>query len=282
MYIPEVSANGSILNSTYDLPSDRRIITIPESPGRKKTLITPPCKMVYPEYGINLIFDDNAILFSGYPSCDIDSNMINMFVMIVSYKTFLNYMIWSARQIEPDEILEIPNVETVRLTMEKIIEKQRKEDGRIYVWHESEPHEMVIDKKAISEYLEAKNNALFYAMYYYLKGTYTQEYFLVEFYKCLEVIKRELSGEKMMKKKLGIHGFNISDYKKLNRYANDTLNPISIGRHPPDIRATVDHIDTKWLFDDPKGKEVFDLGQKACRTAIEAYKNHLLTEKIKG
>ncbi len=244
MYIPEVSANGSILNSTYDLPSDRRIITIPESPGRKKTLITPPCKMVYPEYGINLIFDDNAILFSGYPSRDIDSNMINMFVMIVSYKTFLNYMIWSARQIEPDEILEIPNVETVRLTMEKIIEKQRKEDGRIYVWHESEPHEMVIDKKAISEYLEAKNNALFYAMYYYLKGTYTQEYFLVEFYKCLEVIKRELSGEKMMKEKLSIHGFNISDYKKLNRYANDTLNPISIGRHPEGTRTLNLRIDS--------------------------------------
>ena len=67
----------------------------------------------------------------------------------------------------------------------------------------------------------------------------------------------------------------------LNRYANDTLNPISIGRHPPDIRATIHHINTKWLFDDPKGKEIFNHGQKVCRTAIEAYKNYLLTEKIR-
>jgi len=275
-------ASGTILNSRYDFPPDRTITSIHPTPQTPKTRIAPRCRIQLSRHDINLFIDDDSITFyqlkenSEQNRFDID---INAILYYITFKTFINYNIVTFATYTSDEIEKSRLVHEVRFAISKIIEKTRMENQKKYIWYESEPCEIVLQQKSIEDFLDAADGTLLYAISYYLLGSRTQQYFLVEFYKCLETIHNFFGRDKYMEDSLKPYGFRKDEYKKVKKYANDASKPLSIGRHAPQLNVPIKHIDTKWLFDDPKGRSVFDFSQSVCRKMIEAYIQFQLAKK---
>jgi hypothetical protein len=224
--------------------------------------------MVLGQYGVTLGFDDNSLWVANddrYTGREL-SSLVNY----VSYRTFICYNILMSSD-EPDYPTASADVSQVVFHLAKIVEKQERINGKIATWHEDEPYELVLTKQDIADYLRAADLTLVYAIYYYLMGCNTSMYFLVEFYKCLEVIEEQLGGESRLLKNLKQFGLDPALHKNVKGLANDQRKPLSIGRHAPYPGVPMIPVDTKWLFDDPGGRKMFEAGEEACRSVIECY-----------
>lgn len=254
-------ASGVILNSEFDFPPDRRIMISPSSknddPNRSK--------MTFFDGKIEIVFDDNNISINQSGDHQLGQQII---VYYLSYKTFLNYNCLSPTKKSSKPA---PEIDTLSFNLHRYVTKYTEEDGKTYSHTATEPCEVKLDKKDIADFLMMHDMTVMYAICYYLLGCETQQYFLIEFYKCLEVIKNHFKKEKKMKKALSPHGFDIKTYDKARESGNHQREPLSIGRHAPKKGIPVHSINTKWLFSDPKGKEVFRIGEKACRNIIDSY-----------
>jgi hypothetical protein len=260
-------AHSVILNSVFDLPPDRNIMSIPPKgeDEANKAKIVERLKMALFEGKVVIIFDDNKVLIRQYGDQQIDDLWV---VYYLIYKTFLNYN-WLFP--EQENVEDIPEVDVVSFKLHRYVTKHVEEGGKTISYIDTEPCELVLNKKDVEDYFEAIDQALLYAICYYLRGCNTQQYFLVEFYKCMETIKNHFKNEKEMKDVLQPHGFLYTGYKKANIFANDSKKPLSIARHAPDKGVSIHNIDTKWLFSDPIGRKVFEIGEKACRNIIDSY-----------
>ncbi|MCK4628089.1 MAG: hypothetical protein KAT56_03740 [Sedimentisphaerales bacterium] len=260
-------ANRAILSSVFNLPPDRNIISIPpkEEDDANKSKITKRSKMTIFDGERVIIFDDNKVSVRQYGDRQRDDRAVIYYLI---YKTFLNYNCLSP---EKENTEFTPEVNTVSFKLHRYITKHVEEDGKTISCIDTEPCEIVLNKKDITDYLTVIDETIFYAICYYLLGCDTQRYFLIEFYKCLEVINSHFENEKKMTRVLKPHGFLGQVYKEARRLANDRRNPLSIARHAPYKGASFQSIDTKWLFSDPIGRKAFETGEKACRNMIDSY-----------
>lgn len=262
-------ASGTILTAKYSFPSDRCIVSFPPDETRPKSRIADCSRMILSQYGVTLGFDDDSLWVTNddrHAGRDL-SSLVNY----VSYKTFVCYNILTPSG-EPEYPPDAADASQVVFHLAKIVEKQTHSNAKIITWHEDEPCELVLTKQDVVDYLQAIDPALAYAIYYYLKGCNTSRYFLVEFYKCLEVIQEQLRGEGVRLKKLARFGLNAALYKTVKGLADDQKREtLSIGRHAPYPGVALIPVDTKWLFDDPRGRKAFEAGEEACRNVIESY-----------
>jgi len=260
-------ASQLILNSVFDLPPDRNIISIPskEEDNANKSKITKRSKMTIFDGEIVIIFDDNKI---SVRQCGDQERNEEAVVYYLTYKTFLNYNCLSP---EKESTAFTPEVNTVTFNLHRYITRHVEENGKTISCTDTEPCEIVLNKQDIIDYLMVIDETIWYAICYYLLGCDTQRYFLIEFYKCLEVIKSHFGNEKEMIGALKPYGFLRQVYKEAKKLANNRRKPLSIARHAPYKGTSVQNIDTKWLFSDPTGREAFETGEKACRNMIDSY-----------
>ena len=212
-----------------------------------------------------IFFDDNKV--SVRQSCYRQWDEIAVVYYLI-YKTFLNYNCLSP---EKESTEFTPEVNTVSFKLHRYITKHVEENSKSISYIDTEPCEIVLNKKDITDYLMVIDETIFNAICYYLLGCDTQRYFLIEFYKCLEVIKSHFGNETKMIDALKPHGFLRQVYKEAKKLANDRVRPLSIARHAPLKGTPVQSIDTKWLFSDPAGRKAFETGEKACRNIIDSY-----------
>jgi hypothetical protein len=260
-------ASQAILNSVFDLPPDRNIISFPpkEEDNADKSKITERSKMTIFDGEIVIIFDDNKVSVRQYSNRQLDDRAV---VYYLIYKTFLNY---NCLLPEKESTEFTPEVNTVSFKLHRYITKHVEENGKTISYIDTEPCEIVLNKKDITDYLMVIDDTILNAICYYLLGCDTQRYFLIEFYKCLEVIKSHFGKEKEMIGALKPHGFLRQVYKEANKLANDRNKSLSIARHTPYKGTPVHNIDTKWLFSDPSGRKAFEIGEKACHNIIDSY-----------
>jgi len=260
-------ADRAILNSVFDLPPDRQIINIPpkEEDNANKYKITERSKMTIFDGEIVIIFDDNKVSVRQSADRQQDDRAV---VYYLIYKTFLNY---NCLLPEKESTEFTPEVNTVSFKLHRYITKYVKENGKTISYIDTEPCEIVLNKKDITDYLMVIDETILYAICYYLLGCDTQRYFLIEFYKCLEVIKSHFVNHKKMIDALKPHGFIEQVYREAKKLANDRRRPLSIARHAPLKGTSIQSIDTKWLFSDPTGRKAFETGEKACRNIIDSY-----------
>jgi len=218
-----------------------------------------------------LFFDDNKVAVRQYDKLKWNEEAI---VYYLIYKTYLYYNCL----LPENESTEItPEVDSIAFKLHRYVTKYVERDGNAIPYIGTEPCEIVLNKKDIADYLVGIDQAIQYAIIYYILGCNTQQYFLVEFYKCLEVIRNQFESEKKMKSKdkmkkvLQPHGFIEAIYTKATKLANNQMNPLSICRHAPRKGVSVRSVNTKWLFSDPIGKKAFETGEKACRNLIDSY-----------
>jgi len=263
-------ADRTILNSEFDFPFDRRIVTFPSEDVVPKSRIAERSKMTIFDGELAFLFDDNKVAIRQYGKQQWNDQVI---VYYLIYKTFLYYNCL----IPEDESTEVfPEVDKVAFQLHRYATKYVERDGNTIPYIDTEPCEIVLNKKDIADYLTVLDHTMAHAIIYYILGCNTQQYFLVEFYKCLEVIKNHFGNEKKMNEKkmkesLKPHGFVESIYNDTKKLANDRMKPLSISRHAPPKNVSVLNVDTKWLFNDPMGKKSFETGEKACRNIIDAY-----------
>jgi hypothetical protein len=261
-------ASRTILTAKYSFPFDRCVVSFPPDETPPKSRIADCSRMILGRYGVTLGFDDNSLWIANDDSHA--GRELSSLVNYVSYKTFICYNILMPSD-EPEYPPAAADASQVVFHLAKIVEKQKRSNGKIAVWHEDEPCELVLAKQDIEDYLQAIDLPLVYAIYYYLMGCNTPMYFLVEFYKCLEVIEEQLGGEKDLLKNLTRFGLEPALHKTVKSLANDRSKPLSIGRHAPYPEVPMIPVDTKWLFDDPRGRKTFEDGEEACRSVIECY-----------
>jgi hypothetical protein len=258
-------ADQIILNSVFELPPDRTIISYPPLEANYKSRIAPRSKMSLMNGDLTLIFDDNKVCFREPDRWGI---YVQAVVYYLAYRTFLNY---NCLMFEEESPQNTPEADEVVFKLYRYVTKHVERNGEKIPYMDTEPCEIVLNKKDIENYLKILDQTVWYAICYYLLGCQTQRYFLVEFYKCLEVIKNHFVKEKKMTEVLKPHGFLEDVYKQVKKLANDRMKPLSIARHAPPKGIPVQNIDTKWFFNDPMGRKVFDAGEKACRNIVEAY-----------
>jgi hypothetical protein len=259
-------ADRVILNSVFDFPPDRTIITFPPQDVVHKSKITARSKMTFFDGELTITFDDNKVSISQYCQRQWDETVI---VYYLIYKTFIYYNCLMPIREESTEV--IPEVDRVVFQLHRYVTKYIEEDGNNIPYVDTEPCELVLNKKDIADYLMFIDQTIRYAICYYLLGCNTQQYFLIEFYKCLEVIKNHFGTKEKMVAALKPYGFIEKVYKESNRLANDQMKPLSIARHAPREGISVQSINMKWLFSDPVGRKAFETGEEACRNTIDAY-----------
>lgn len=272
-------ASGMILTTRYSFPFDRCIVSFPPDETRPKSRIADCSRMVLSQYGVTLGFDDNSLWIANDERHA--GRELTSLVNYISYKTFICYNILMPLD-EPEYPPDGADASQVVFHLAKIVEKQKRINEEIATWREDEPCELILSKQDVADYLRAIDLPLAYAIYYYLMGCNTLRYFLVEFYKCLEVIKRQFEDEKGLLKNLAQFGFDPAPYKALKKLADDREKPLSIGRHAPYPGAPMIPVDTKWLFDDPRGRKTFEAGEQACRSVIECYIRYRISRMVVG
>jgi hypothetical protein len=260
-------ANGVILNSMYELPPNRTIWTSweTEEDAAKKTKIAEEAKITVLDGRLAIVFNDNRISVRQDTEPLIDERAI---IYFVTYKTFLNYNVLTA---EPDSKDAIPETDGVSFNLHRYVTRHGEENGKPFYYTDTEPCQLLLAKKDVTDFLIATDEALWYSICYYLLGCDTARYFLVEFYKCLEVIRYHFGNETKMTAKLTPHGFQRAAYNTMKKLADDRMRPLSIGRHAPRKGIKIEDIDTKWLFSNATGRKVFETSEKACRNIIDSY-----------
>jgi hypothetical protein len=269
-FIEVWKADHAILSSVFDLPPDRNIISLPpkEEDNANKSNITERTKMTIGE--ITIMFDDNKVSVRKYGDGQWDDRPL---VYYLIYKTYLYY---NCLMPENESTEITPEVERVTFKLHRYIADPVVDNGKtIY----TEPCEIILSKREIADYLKVLDDTVLLAIVYYIRGCITHQYFLIEFYKCSEVIKNKFKSEKKMKKMLQPHGFREVFYKEAKKLANDQRKPLDVGRHAPLGEVSVQNIDTKWLFSDSIGRRAFETGERACRNTIDSYLQFLIIGK---
>ena len=255
-------ADRTIINSVYEFPPDRMTVSYPPKEIGHKSIIAARTKMLLFDGNMSITFDDNTVFINRSEDGQWNDLIV---VYYIIYKTFLNYNCLLPMN---ENSATAPEADKVIFKLHHYIKRQVGTNG--YTW-DTEPCELVLNKKDIEDGLMAIDQTLLYAICYYLLGCDTQRYFLIEFYKCLEVIRNHFGNEKKLKSALRPHGFLEAIYKNAKKLANDQMNPLSMSRHAPLKGISVRSINTKWLFSDPVGRKTFEIGEKACRNIIDSY-----------
>jgi hypothetical protein len=248
----KLQASGIITNPWVSLPprftivggtSDLHDDVAPE--------ITPKSRIELSERGISLCFQSDEIVFRFSRDGTEPRYFVTPIQYFISYRTFINYNImWPV--VGPFDADPYPVVDAVQFRRVESTE--------------------VLSRDAIASYLRVLNEPLHYAIAFYLIGCENLRYFLVEYYKAVEVIENQLGGERRCLEALSRHGVDRAIIKEFKAQCNDMLRaPLDIGRHAPGPGAPLYSVDLRNLLLQPTSRGVFERATTACRQVIDGY-----------
>lgn len=177
------------------------------------------------------------------------------------------------RALELQSVDTFDEVDHVQFKVGRISRVETEDDnGMKSFYHTSHDEWLQIASIDISNYLRVLNRTLYYALAYYLIGCDNPRYFLVEFYKAVEVIQNVFHGEKECLKALQPFGTTENDFKKFKKVCNDTRQaPLDIGRHAPEPGAQLYSVDLRNLLITPRPQQIFESSTLLCRQVIDSY-----------
>ncbi len=151
-----------------------------------------------------------------------------------------------------------------------------KKIGDVWVSMGTEPCRLEVERALFDDFHKLIDRSLAIAITYFLLGCENPRYFLVEYYKSVEVLSNEFGEEAKMLAALSPYGLSKQMFKTLTRHANNALKPISFGRHAPNKNAYVLDLDIRSLMHpETIQHELFAESTKICRAAIDAYVTYL-------
>ena len=189
-----IRANATIFNGEFCLSGDGFI-----DPDNR--LIVETCKLTLDRLGVALLFRKNAITTFVADEQRLREGRygwLDHLVNFIIYKSRVNYCVycnWFADDASSfDTCSEVHRVVTFkleRLTGEQGIKKV----GDRFVCLGSEPYRLEIERAEFDNFDKLIDRSLAVAITYFLVASENPQYFLVEYYKCLEVIKHEFGSE---------------------------------------------------------------------------------------
>jgi hypothetical protein len=270
-------ASGTIGNPDVYFPPSRCVHTVSEIGDCPKP-ITPTvaelAKISFPDLGLGLLFEDDKMTCYLHAADHSTGNLYSLAETLrpfIMFKTLMLYNVFCPpRRNDPDRWDATPECDRVSFNLCRAVKKPY-EDDRLKGWYPGfEAHCTVLNREDVERYLHLVNYDVALAIHYYLRGCDNREYCLVEWYKALEVVQGYFGGEKKMTERLSSYGFVISEFKKLTRYANDELKPLSIGRHAPRKGSSLIHLDMRRL-EQPMAEQIFRDAWSICRRVIQVF-----------
>ena len=253
-----IRAGGTIFNGEYELPTFSGFSVGPrgatsnwdESANR---VIVEPCKLTLDGLGVALLFGKNTLTtFVEDEKALLEGakyGWLQHLTNFIIYKSRVNYNLYYNRFAEEEasfgtcpEVDRAITFNLYQLTGEQGIRKV----GDKYVALGLKPYGLAIDRAIFDTFHKLLDRSLARAIAYFLVACENPMYFLVEYYKCMEVIKQELgrkNAQTAMLKALAPHGFSKKLFKTLTDYANANRLPVAFGRHPPKRDANAIGID---------------------------------------
>jgi len=270
-----IRANGTIFNGEFCL-ADGGLI------DRDNKLIVETCKLTLDRLGVGVLFRENAITTFVENEQGLREGRygwLDHLVNFIIYRSRVNYCCycnWIADDASTfatcSEVGRAVAFNLERLTREQGIKKL----GNRFVCLGSEPYRLEIGRAEFDSFHKLIDQSLAVAITYFLVASENPQYFLIEYYKCLEVIKHEFGNEDKMLDALSPHGFNRTEFTTLKRDANNHRMPIAFGRHAPRKGENVIGIDLRALRTPTMQRELFVESTRRCRTCIDAYICYLL------
>jgi len=153
-------ANQTILNSRFDLPPDRTIVTYPPEldGGVHKSRIAPRSKMTFSDGDLTLVFDDTQVAVRQCGERQWNEQAIICYLI---YRTFLFYDCL----VPTNESTEVaPEVDAVVFQLHQNVVRHVERDGHTIPCRDTEPCEIVVHKQDIADYLSVFDHALAYAL----------------------------------------------------------------------------------------------------------------------
>ena len=131
MVIPKFSfsASSTIKNPHYVIYNDADLIFKYFQGG--KIQIVEKCKLSFPKYGMDLIFDDNAITFCIDPDSEVDEHgnpFVEPLLTYLKFATYLNYNMVAGPRIGKDAITDLPGKDKIIINIGQIIQEKTNED----------------------------------------------------------------------------------------------------------------------------------------------------------
>jgi hypothetical protein len=261
-----ITGTRTILNPWYEFPDPVVAFDTPVD-------ITPPCIAAFEQRSLRLLFQKNEVcfLFENEEA----RYLVHPIRYFLAYKTFINYnVIWPVtRPINekgfdkcdriPFRVQRMVQVETKRQVGEKIVR------GFHYT---GKDESLEITVHCIGEYLRVFNPTLYYALAFYLIGCDNPRYFLIEFYKAVEVIRKAFGSEETFLKSLAPYGVTNRKFKDFGTVCNDARRaPLDIGRHAPEPGTPFYSVDLRNLVVEPRSREILESSTTFCRQTIDAY-----------
>jgi hypothetical protein len=280
-----VKATGAILNPWYVL-SSRTTILDPDLPTTDEPLdITPPCRVELEEQGLRLFFQNDEVVFVSTGGSLPPGYLVDPIRYFLTYQTFINYnLIGSATN--PLDASAFDQVERIRFKVERIVrvETERQEGDKVIkgFYHTPEEEWLEIAADDIRQYLRILNSTLYNALAFYLRGCDNPRYFLIEFYKAVEVITKVFGSKDKFLKSLEPYGVTSKKFKDFGKDCNDMRSappaPLDIGRHAPMPGVPLHSVDLRYLHVEPRSREVLESSTVFCRQVIDAYMAFLIKE----
>jgi len=278
-----IKATGTILNPWYELPAHVTVVGVGSasvcSKGRE---ITSPCRVELEELDLRLFFQNDEVVFVFTGDSLTPRYLVNPIRYFLTYQTFINYnLIGPATNRLDDSTFD--EVDRIQFKVERIIrvETERQEGDKVikrfYNTGKDEWLEIAVD--SITQYLRVLDPTLYYALAVYLIGCDNPRYFLIEFYKAVEVITNLFGSDREFLKSLNPYGVTKSKFKEFGKVCNDMrLAPLDIGRHAPMPGAPLYSVDLRNLLVEPRSWEVLESSTVFCRQVIDAYMAFLIQQ----
>jgi hypothetical protein len=204
--------------------------------------------------------------------------LTNPILYFLAYRTYVNYnMIGVPSQALLEENYQ--EVAVVRFNLKRrVAVEARKEGDQILkgLHHVGQDACIEVGVTELVEHLRVLDDALYYALAYYLIGCENLRFLLVEFYKAVEAIKNAFRSEVDFLSALRPHGVTRSAFRAFGRTCNDTRGaPLDIGRHAPMPGAPLFSVDLRNVLVEPRSREVLETATQFCRQVIDGYLAHL-------
>ena len=276
-----IRATGTILNPWYELPACVTVFD-PENPSapNDQPEITPPCRVDLSKHGVKLFFRGREVVFVFEGDSLAPRYLVNPIRDFLAYRTFVNYnLVGPLSKPITEESFE--EGVAVRFKLERVVSVDAEEKPGDEVvksfYHEGNEEWIGVSTDDFNRYLSVLNQTLYYAIALYLTGCDNPRYFLVEFYKAVEVIRKDLGGEghgsaDRFIKALGQCGVTREDYRNFKYICDDdSREPLDIGRHAPKPDVPLYAVDIRNLLVDPRTSDIFRSATSFCRQVIDGY-----------
>lgn len=276
----KVGATRTILNPWYELPTRVTVIrpdvtnVFDEGPE-----ITPPCRVELGRHDLNLYFKGNHVVFVFKGNSLKARYLVNPIRYYFSYRTFINYNVIGPHT-DPINDTNFVEVDTIRFKVERIVrvELDRIESGEAIegFYHTGQEEWLEVAVDDLRQFLLIHDETLDYALAFYLIGCDNPRYFLIEFYKAVEVLKNKFGNENNLLTSLRPYGVTRNQYRDFRRICNDMREAsLDIGRHAPTPGSPLFSIDLRNLLVEPRFREVLESTTVFCRQVIDAYIKYL-------